>query len=292
MTAPAELSGLWVPLVTPFEGGAVDHLALSALTRRLAADGVSGVVVCGSTGEAAALDADEQLAALATVASAAPALPRMMGVSGYHLGKMRDWVKRLNREPLAALLVPAPHYIRPSQQGLIDWFTAVADISTAPLVVYDIPYRTGAVLERSTLLAIAGHPNITAIKDCGGDAAKTRALIADGRLQVLAGEDAQMFGTLAEGGAGAIAASAHLATARFVELVALLRSGRWPEARAIWQPLVPLIECVFAEPNPGPLKAVLADAGAMKNELRAPMTRASDALRERLGALNCLSQAG
>lgn len=285
-SSPADLSGLWVPLVTPFDAdGAVDHAALARLTQRLAAAGVTGMVVCGSTGEAAALDEDEQLATLATVAAAAPTLPRIMGLSGYHLGQTLAWVQRLNREALAAVLVPAPHYIRPSQQGLVDWFTAIADASAAPLVLYDIPYRTGATLESKTLRTLAAHPNIVAIKDCGGDAAKTRTLIADGLLQVLAGEDAQLFGTMAEGGAGAIAASAHLRTEDFVRVVRWLREGRLVEARALWQPLVPLIELLFAEPNPGPLKGVLALDGQMGNVLRAPMTRASGAVRERLRTL-------
>jgi len=282
----ADLAGLWVPLVTPFDADdAVDHDALAALTRRLAAAGVTGTVVCGSTGEAAALDEHEQLAALATVAAAAPALPRIMGLSGYHLGQTLARVQRLNREALAALLVPAPHYIRPSQQGLIDWFTTLADASAAPLVLYDIPYRTGAALARETLLTLAAHPNIVAVKDCGGDPAKTRALIADGRLQVLAGEDAQLFATVAEGGAGAIAASAHLRTGDFVRVVRWLREGRLSEARALWQPLVPLIELLFAEPNPGPLKAALALEGLMGDALRSPMTAATAPTRERLRAL-------
>ena len=285
-SSPADLSGLWVPLVTPFDAdGAIDHAALARLAKRLATAGVTGTVVCGSTGEAAALDDGEQLAALETVATAAPALPRIMGLSGYHLGQTLAWVQRLNREALAALLVPAPHYIRPSQQGLIDWFTSIADASAAPLVLYDIPYRTGATLERETLRTLAAHPNIVAIKDCGGDAAKARALIADGRLQVLAGEDAQLFGTVAEGGAGAIAASAHLRTEDFVRVVRWLREGRLAEARALWQPLVPLIELLFSEPNPAPLKAALALDGQMDETLRAPMTRAGDAVRERLRAL-------
>ena len=281
-----DLSGLWVPLVTPFDtDGAVDHAALARLAQRLATAGVTGTVVCGSTGEAAALDEGEQLAALETVAVAAPALPRIVGLSGYHLGQTLAWVQRLNREAPTALLVPAPHYIRPSQQGLIDWFTSIADASAAPLVLYDIPYRTGATLERETLLALAAHPNIVGIKDCGGDAAKTRALIADGRLQVLAGEDAQLFATMAEGGAGAIAASAHLRTEDFVRVVRWLREGRLAESRALWQPLVPLIELLFSEPNPAPLKAALALDGQMDETLRAPMTRAGDAVRERLRAL-------
>jgi 4-hydroxy-tetrahydrodipicolinate synthase len=281
-TAP-DFSGLWIPLVTPFRDGVVDHAALGALVERIAPAGIAGFVVCGSTGEAAALDNDEQLAVLATVAKAAPSLPRIMGISGYHLGKTLDWVRRLHACGLAGLLVPAPSYIRPSQAGLLAWFGAIAEASTVPLLVYDIPYRTGATIARETLLALAANPRIRAIKDCGGDPAKTRALIADGRLQVLAGEDAQLFGTVAEGGVGAIAASAHLQTARFVSVLALLRKGRLAEARAQWQPLQPLIEALFAEPNPGPLKAVLANEGLMKDELRAPMTRTqSSELRERL----------
>lgn len=278
-----DFSGLWIPLVTPFrEDGAIDHAALAALAEQLASTGIAGFVVCGSTGEAAALDSDEQLAALASVSKAAPALPRIMGISGYHLGKTLDWVHRLNDCELAGLLVPAPSYIRPSQAGLIGWFSAIAEASAVPLLVYDIPYRTGATITRETLLSLASHPRIRAIKDCGGDMVKTRALIADGRLQVLAGEDAQLFGTLAEGGAGAIAASAHLQTARFVQVMQLLREGRLAEARAQWQPLLPLIEALFAEPNPGPLKAVLANEGWMQDELRAPMTRAGSELREQL----------
>jgi len=285
-TTSPDFSGLWIPLVTPFRDGAVDHAALATLTRRLAADGVAGFVVCGSTGEAAALDEAEQLASLDTVLAAASGLPVVMGLSGYHLGKTTAWVRKLSEQPLAGLLVPAPHYIRPSQAGLLEWFRAIADASAVPVLIYDIPYRTGATLSRETLLALAAHPRIRGIKDCGGDMAKTRALIADGRLQVLSGEDHQVFSTVAEGGAGAIAASGHVQTKRFVQVLRLLADNRLAEARAEWQPLQPLIEMLFAEPNPGPLKALLAHGGAMRDELRSPMTRASEGLRERLVALD------
>ncbi len=283
--ACADFSGLWVPLVTPFRDGAVDHPALATLVRQLARSGIAGFVVCGSTGEAAALDDDEQLAVFATVADAAPALPRIMGIGGSHLGQTLAWVRRLAALRPAGLLVPAPSYIRPSQAGLTDWFRTIADISPAPVLLYDIPYRTGSTLALDTLLTLASHPNIRAVKDCGGDATKTRALIADGRLQVLAGEDAQMFSLLAEGGSGAIAASAHLQPARFVRLIGLLADGRMAEARAEWQSLAPLIGLLFAEPNPAPVKALLALDGTMSAELRAPMTAASAALTERLRAV-------
>jgi 4-hydroxy-tetrahydrodipicolinate synthase len=287
--SPTPFQGLWIPLVTPFHDGAVDHPALAKLTTRLATQGVAGLVACGSTGEAAALDEAEQLAVLETVLGAAQGLPVVMGLSGYHLGQTLEWVRTLAQYPVAGLLVPAPHYIRPSQEGLLHWFRTLADASAVPLIVYDIPYRTGASLTTETLLMLADHPRIRAIKDCGGNTGKTQALIADGRLQVLTGEDAQMFATLALGGQGAIAASAHWQASRFTQLVELLRAGNLPEARRVWQTLLPWVEACFAEPNPAPLKAVLAQAGWMRNELRAPMMPASKALEQRLEALPGLS---
>lgn len=287
-TGRARFGGLWIPLVTPFRAGKVDHDALAALTRSLAATGIRGFVVCGSTGEAAALDPDEQRACLHTVAAHAGGLPLVMGAGGHHLGQTLEGVRALGRlaadelPALCAVLTPAPHYVRPSQAGLRDWFETLADASALPLIVYDIPYRTGAILARETLLALAAHPNIRAVKDCGGDSGKTLALLADGRLEVLAGEDLQIFGHLAQGAVGAIAASAHLCTADFVRMMQALQTGRLDEARQRWLKLVPLIEAAFAEPNPAAIKAWLAQEGRLANELRAPMTTASAALAQRL----------
>ena len=175
-----------------------------------------------------------------------------------------------------------PHFL---QAGLAAFFRTVADASSVPIILYDIPYRTGVVLELATLRALAAHERIVAIKDCGGDAAKTQALIADGQLQVLAGEDAQIFSTLALGGAGAIAASAHAHTGHFVELMQCLERGDLPAARALWQPLQPHIAACFAEPNPAPIKALLAQQGRMRATLRAPMQPASAALAQRLAGI-------
>ena len=284
MPSSRDFSGLWIPLITPFAGDAVDHPALTRLVQHYAAAGVNGFVVCGSTGEAAALDKHEQLAVLDTVLAAAGALPVVMGLSGYHLGQTIAWVKELAQRPIAGLLVPPPHYIRPAQAGLVQWFTALADASGTPLVVYDIPYRTGCHITLETLLALAAHPNILAIKDCGGDAGKTQALITDGRLQVLAGEDAQIFTTLALGGAGAISASAHVCTAQFLEVMQFLNDGKLQQARALWQPLLPVVHAAFGEPNPAVIKAALAQQGLIQDGLRLPMVAASAAATARLVA--------
>ena len=289
LDANHDFSGLWIPLVTPFDRDKVDYSALKRLVAHYRASGIAGLVVCGSTGEAAALSDDEQIEVLKTVMAEANGLPVIMGVSGYHLGKTTVRVQALGALNLAGILLPAPSYIRPSPAGLIEWFTALADVSTVPVVLYDIPYRTGSKMELETIRTLATHPRVKALKDCGGDPAKTRALIADGQLQVLAGEDANIFTTVAAGGQGAIAAAAHLHTARFARVIRCLQAGDLAGAEPLWAPLPPLIEALFAEPNPGPLKALLARQGLLRDELRSPMTRASAALVERLERLNALA---
>lgn len=269
-----DFSGLWIPLVTPFRNAEVDHPALAKLVQHYKQFAIAGLVVCGSTGEAAALDEAEQLEVLTTVLATVESTAQLkvvMGLSGYNLPATCAWVKTLARFPLAGLLVSAPHYIRPPQAGLLHWFTAIADAAAAPLVLYDIPYRTGVAISLATLRQLARHPNIVAIKDCGGDAAKTQALVHDGALQVLAGEDAQIFSTVALGGVGAIAAAAHLRTAEFAEVITLLQRGELLKARAAWAPLPAHIAAMFAETNPVSIKAALAEMGLIGNELRLPM---------------------
>ena len=278
-------SGIWVPVVTPFADGAVDHAALRRLVRFYADAGVAGLVALGTTGEPAALEAAEQDAVLATILAEAGALPVLAGVAGNQTAHLRERIAQLNELPVAGVLISAPYYIRPSQAGLIEHFTALADLSVKPVVLYDIPYRTGVRLELATLLTLAAHPRIQAVKDCAGSLDTTLALILDGRLQVLAGDDIHLFNTLCLGGSGAIAASAHVHPERFVALYRALTEGRLEEGRGIFHGLAPLIGALCSEPNPGPVKAALASQGLIRDELRAPMTRATDALRERLREL-------
>ncbi|AFT89292.1 4-hydroxy-tetrahydrodipicolinate synthase [Paraburkholderia phenoliruptrix] len=288
-------SGIWIPLITPFADGAVDHAALRALVRRYADAGVAGIVALGTTGEPAALDDAEQDAVIATILEAARAgrggtsepsapLPVVVGVPGNHTASMRERIQQLNALPIAGVLMAAPYYVRPSQAGIVSHFMTLADASEKPVVLYDIPYRTGVRLELDALLTLAAHPRIQAVKDCAGSLDTTLALIRDGRLQVLTGEDMQIFNTLCLGGSGAIAASAHVRTEQFVALYRALAAGALEEGRRIFHTLVPLIHALFAEPNPAPVKAWLASQGLIRDELRLPMTRASTTLAERLAA--------
>ncbi|WP_296225397.1 4-hydroxy-tetrahydrodipicolinate synthase [Ralstonia sp. UBA689] len=284
-TVRPSYAGIWVPIVTPFADDAtrsVDYGALYTLVARYRAQGVVGFVACGSTGEAAALTDQEQADVLDTVRAAADGLPVVMGVSGSALASVRERMLRLAEHQPAAFLVPPPSYIRPSQAGIVEYFIALADASPVPVLLYDIPYRTGADIATETLLTLAAHPNIHGIKDCGGDADKTQRVIADGRLQVLAGEDAQVFGTLCAGGVGAIIAAAHVRTELFVEMARAVHEQRLNDARRLHHALAPVIRLLFAQTNPGPLKAWLADEGLAKNVLRPPMTMASDELRTQL----------
>jgi 4-hydroxy-tetrahydrodipicolinate synthase len=278
-------SGIWIPLITPFANGQVDLEALRALVAAGKAAGVSGFVALGTTGEPSALDRDEQHVVLSTILDAAVATPVIVGLAGNNAVDLQARVAELNRLPIAGLLVPAPYYVRPSQQGLLDHFTSLADRSAHPLVLYDIPYRTGVHMDLSTLRTLAAHPNIVAIKDCAGSIDTTLALIRDGRLSVLAGNDIEFFNTLCLGGHGAIAASAHVCTPEFVATWQAVRAGDLQGAREHYHRLVPLIQALGSEPNPAPVKAALSILGAADAALRAPMTRASNPLMKRLTEL-------
>ena len=284
MSRSTTFSGVWIPIVTPFRGGRVDHGALAALVERLSAQGVSGFVVCATTGEAPLLGDDERVAVLGTV-KANTALPLIMGASGTTADEVLRRIDAAARHAPDAFMVTPPPYLRPSQDALRAFFTTIADASPAPLVVYDIPARTGVRIELETLLALAAHPRVVAVKDCGGRVEQTEALIADGRLQVLCGNDNEWFSTRCLGGAGAIAASAHLRTDLFVAFDQALARGDLATGRLLWRRLKPLTVALFEEPSPGPVKALLAAQGECANELRAPMTAASTALRGRLMAL-------
>lgn len=281
----SSFQGIWVPIVTPFQDGAIDFIGLHRLVGHLLEKHVAGIMVCTTTGEAASLSRQEQLAVLDAVLQWVPAQRVVMGLAGNNQIELLHFQSEILQRPVAGLLVPAPSYIRPSQAGLEAFFRTVADASSVPIVLYDIPYRTGVTFEQATLLSIVKHPRISAIKDCGGNLANTLALLASGDVNVLCGEDVQIFNALCLGASGAIAASAHLHTEAFVALCQQVRDNQLAEARTTFFTLLPLINTMFIEPNPAPVKAGLALQGLIGSELRAPMQAASARVQQALGAL-------
>lgn len=294
MDRNVDLAGIWVALVTPFLGDAqqhrVDHAALAGLVAHLKQAGVTGFVALGSTGEASALDDDEQDAVLGTVLETAAGTPVIAGLAAHHVGHLHRRLAAFNKLPLKAVLSAAPSYVRPSQTALVAHFRALADASAHPLVLYDIPYRTGVQMTLDTLLTLASHPHIVGIKDCGGSPDKTQTLIADGRLQVLSGEDHLIFHNLCLGGAGAITAAAQIRPAAFMAMFHALRSdkaGSLASGRRIQHVLLPLLQALFAEPNPSVVKAALHGQGLCERWTRPPMLPATEGAADRVTALLC-----
>ena len=286
----SSFQGIWVPVVTPFQDGAIDFVGLRRLVSHLLDKHVAGIMVCTTTGEAASLSRQEQLAVLDAVLQQVPTHRVVMGLAGNNQIELLQFQAEVLKRPLAGLLVPAPSYIRPSQAGLEAFFRTVANASSVPIILYDIPYRTGVTFEQATLLNIVAHPQIVAIKDCGGNLGNTLAVLASGEADVLCGEDLQIFNALCLGASGAIAASAHVCTEQFVALWQQVRDNQLAEARATFLGLVPLINTLFMEPNPAPVKAALALEGLIESELRAPMQRATEAVIAKLQRLSRQAQ--
>jgi 4-hydroxy-tetrahydrodipicolinate synthase len=206
----------------------------------------------------------------------------ILGVSGVTPSSVAARLARFVDCSLAGFLVPPPYYVKPSQQGIEDFYLAIADTAARPLVLYDIPARTGVRIETATMLSLARDPRILAVKDCSGDLDHAQAIVNDGRLQLLAGDDHRMFSTMCQGGAGAIAASAHVRPDLFAALHRHIQASELRVAANLWRSLWPLTKVLFDEPSPGPVKAALARRLTLSDELRAPMSRASTDCAQRV----------
>lgn len=280
-------TGIWVPMVTPFRDGAVDLEAACRLAEHLLRSGVDGLALCCTTGEAATLSEAEQMQLLAAVQeTVGTRCPLLFGLSGNDTAAVADAARRLDDSGVAGILLTAPYYVRPSQEGIRRHFEAVAEACRLPLLIYNIPYRTGVNIEPATLQALSANPRFVAIKESGGgNLEQLYFLINETPLKVLSGEDNLIFITACLGGHGAISAAAHIRPDLYVRMLALIAAGDLAAARRIEQGLRPLIHELFAEPNPSPVKAALAMQGLIKEELRLPMTPVSAACRDRLARL-------
>ncbi|RQR61425.1 4-hydroxy-tetrahydrodipicolinate synthase [Burkholderia sp. Bp9125] len=283
--------GIWLPLITPFHDGEVDHAALARLARRYAATGIAGFVAGATTGEGALLDAREQDAVFATLRDAAPDHPIVVGLtaSATHFAAAR--AREIAALRADGLLVTPPVYVRPTQDGIRRHVEAVVEAADLPVLVYNIPYRTGVNVELDTLQALARDTRVAAVKECGGSIERMSRLVHETPLAILSGDDSQNFAALCAGAHGTIASSAHLLPEWHVRIYALLRDGRLTDARRISVALQPLVAALFAEPNPAPVKALLAAQGWCEDGLRLPFVPASDALRAKLDALHATLEA-
>ena len=275
-------SGVLVPLVTPFDDrGAVDFDAVGALATRALDAGAAGVVVLATTGELTSLDDGERTAVVAVCAEACAGRDAVL-VVGAGTNDTRTTIARhaaLADVPAAASLAVVPYYVRPSEAAIVHHFQVVAERSPVPLVVYNIPYRTGRGLGASALIELAATPNVAGVKQAVGCIdADTLRVLAEARdgFSVLGGDDAFLLPLVLMGGAGAIAASANVCTEQFCEMIARGLRGDVAGARPIAEALLPLVAALFAEPSPAVIKAALHALGRIPTaDVRMPLSPAS-----------------
>ncbi|MFC7299493.1 4-hydroxy-tetrahydrodipicolinate synthase [Herminiimonas aquatilis] len=275
--------GIMVPIVTPFCNNAIDFDAAQRIAYDLANEGVHGIIVCGTTGEAAALDDHEQTALLCAVMEAVGSrCPVLMGVSGSNTRLVAEKIASFNQYAPAGFLLSPPSYVRPSQNGILLHFQAVAARTDLPIVIYNIPARTGVNIATETVVALATDPQFVAIKESSGNLTQLAEIINSKSLKVLSGDDALFLSTLRLGGHGAISAAAHIRPDLFLRVYELMKLGEVEQATSIFNGLLALIRLLFSEPNPGPIKAALAMQGKLQQNLRLPMTTMSRAGQEQL----------
>ncbi|MEV4514827.1 dihydrodipicolinate synthase family protein [Dactylosporangium sp. NPDC049525] len=285
-----ELSGIFVPLVTPFDDdGSVALDALSSLAGRVLDEGAAGLVALGTTGEPATLSEAERAAVVDTCRAvcARHGVPLLVGVGGNSTAGSVTAVRAVRGD---VAMVVVPPYTRPGAAGVLAHLRAVAAASPVPVVVYHVPYRTGQPLDVATLLEIAAIPNVVGMKlSDGAISGDTVALLAGlpSGFAVLGGDDAIIAPLLALGAAGGILASAHVATSAFVALHQAWRDGDAVTGRRAGLGLAAVSSALFAEPNPAVVKAVLHAAGRIPTpSVRLPLLPASTAATTAaLGAL-------
>lgn len=282
-------TGLWLPLITPFQDGALDEASLRRMLLHYAAEPIDGLILAATTGEGMTLDGDERARLIAiaaeTLASCGRRLPLYLGLTGSDTRQCVRAVQATRDWPVDGYLIACPYYTRPSQQGLVQHFGALADATARPIMIYNIPYRTGVNLGNDAMLELAARPNIVGVKDCSADATQSFDLLRrrPAGFSVLTGEDALFYGALTQGADGGILASAHVATRAFAAIFQQMRAGNQQVALADWLRLCELPRLLFAEPSPAPIKHWLWRAGLIASpELRLPMTPVTASLAARI----------
>lgn len=284
-----QLRGLWLPLVTPFRDGELDAASLRRLVRHYADRPVDGLILAATSGEGLTLDGAE-LEQVVTLARAElddcrRHLPICLGLSGADTRRMRDQLDETAAWPIDGYLIASPYYSRPSQRGMLQHFTALADHASWPIILYNIPYRTSVNLTNETLLRLAEHPNIVGLKDCGADRAQSVELLRQrpAGFRVLTGEDAHCFDALSDGADGAILLSAHIETGQFAAVLTRLAANDPEAAASCWRDVSNLTQLLFMEPSPAPVKYWLSQIGLIDSaEVRSPMVEVSRELAARL----------
>lgn len=270
--------GCGTALITPFRDGNVDYDAFVALLKRQTDAGIHFLVPLGTTGETPCLDEQERIKLLELTREHCGGRKVIAGGGTNSLAQTVRSIKLLEPHGADAFLIVVPYYNKPTQQGMYEYFKAVADSTDKPLVLYNVPGRTGANLLAETTLLLAEIENIVAVKEASGNYAQISEIIrnAPEGFSVLSGNDDETLPLMATGAAGIISVASNVAPRLMVELAEALMRDDMDTARRLHHRLTPLFRNCFVESNPIPAKAALAAMGLISNELRLPLIPASE----------------
>ncbi len=277
--------GAATALITPMKGRAVDYEAFASIIDAQLAAGIDALVVCGTTGEASTLTDKEQIDTIEfAVKRVGGKVPVIAGAGSNDTVHAISLCQESCRVGADGLLVVTPYYNKTSQRGLIHMYTQIADAVNKPLILYNVPSRTGVNIEPATYAALADHPNINAIKEAGGNFSKiveTVSLVGD-KLALYSGNDDQIVPMLSLGGSGVISVLSNVLPAETSKMCHLFFEGKVKESAAMQCKYLPLINALFSDVNPIPAKEAMAMLGYCTADMREPLFPMEDAKREKL----------
>ena len=268
-----DLTGCGTALITPFKNGEVDYDAFAALVDRQVEAGIDFLVPLGTTGETPCLEDEERIRILQIAKEHSRGVPVVVGGGTNSLQHTIRSMKMLEPYGVDAFLIVVPYYNKPTQEGQYQYFKAVAESTDKPIVLYNVPGRTGANMTAETALRLAEVPNIVAIKEASGNREQIEAILAGAPegFQVLSGNDDDTLWMMQQGGAGIISVASNVAPALMAEFVGAVRKGELQKAEQMNARLTPLFTNCFVESNPIPAKAAMSAMGLIENELRLPL---------------------
>jgi 4-hydroxy-tetrahydrodipicolinate synthase len=281
--------GTGTALITPFtKSGALDEEAVSRLARRQVDAGIHFLVPCGTTGETPTLSADERSQVVRIVAEAAKGRALVMaGAGGYDTKEVVHAVEAMTDAGAQGILSVTPYYNKPTPEGLYQHYKAIAESTSLPVIVYNVPGRTGCNVDPATLARLATLPNIAGVKEASGNISQMAEIcrLVPKDFIVLSGDDAVTAPLMAIGGRGVISVASNEAPAEMVAMVEAAERGDFNEARLLHERLLPLMQINFVESSPGPVKFAMAAMGLCEESYRLPMVSPRDPSKEKILAV-------
>ena len=282
-------TGCGTALVTPFTPtGSLDEATIKRLVRRQIEGGVQFLVPCGTTGESPSLSTAEKLRVVELVVDEANGrVPVLAGAGSYSTSSAVALISDMDTIGVNGILSVTPYYNKPTQEGLYQHFETIASSTYLPIVVYNVPGRTGCNIDPETLLRLSSVPNIVGLKEASGKLEQICEIcrIVPEEFCVLSGDDAFTLAVIALGGTGVISVVANELPDQMSELVSLANAGQFDNARSIHKRLLPLMQVNFVESNPIPVKAAMAALGLIEETYRLPMVPPSEKSRGRITAI-------